>query len=70
MALPKKLLRFADLKARGIAPNHPTLKRMIEKQGFPKGRFMGNRHCWAEEEVEAWWDAQPSERPKPRPNRR
>ena len=31
------LLRFRDLKDRGIVSNHVTLKRWIEREGFPPG---------------------------------
>ena len=40
-------LRFADLKALGIVRNHTTLKRWIEKRGFPVGIWIGaNTHVW------------------------
>jgi len=38
-------LRFADLKALGIVRNHTTLKRWIEKRGFPVGIW--NRRKYA-----------------------
>jgi hypothetical protein len=49
------LLRFADLKARGIVNNWLTLKRWIEHQGFPPGIKLGpNSRAWPEGEIEAW----------------
>ena len=45
------LLRFKDLKRVGIN-NWPTLKRRVEKDGFPPGRYIGdNTRAWTEEEV-------------------
>lgn len=56
------LLRFNDLKARGIVRNHPTLSRWIKEEGFPPGRLLGpNTRAWRESEVEAWLDSRPSE---------
>ena len=34
-------LRFADLKRMQIVSNHVTLKRWIEREGFPPGM-----HAW------------------------
>ena len=49
------LLRFADLKARGIVNNWPSLKRWIDREGFPPGRKLAaNTRVWTEEEIEAW----------------
>ena len=36
-----KLLRFRDLRDRGIIPNWPTLKVRIARDGFPPGRMIG-----------------------------
>jgi len=50
-----RLLRFADLKARNIVRNWPSLKRLIERHGFPPGIRLGsNSRAWVEAEVEAW----------------
>ena len=47
-----RLLRFADLKARGIVNNWPTLLRWIEKGIFPPGHYIGpNTRVWTEVEV-------------------
>ena len=48
-------LRFADLKRMKIVNNHVTLKRWIEREGFPRGCMLGpNTRAWRESEVEAW----------------
>jgi hypothetical protein len=63
-------LRFADLKARGIVNNWPTLKNRIRNFGFPPGRLIGpNTRAWTEVEVEAWLANRPTES-KPVPRRR
>ena len=55
------LLRFSDLKARRVVGNHPTLKRWIEQEGFPPGRWLGPKtHVWTESEVEAWLNSRPA----------
>jgi predicted DNA-binding transcriptional regulator AlpA len=61
MAKPKRLLRFNDLQAKGIADNRHTLKNLIKNAGFPVGRRMGpQRRAWTEDEVDAWIEALPS----------
>ena len=35
------LLRFSDLQVRGIVANWMTLRRWIEREGFPAGRKLG-----------------------------
>jgi len=58
-----KLLRFADLKARGIVRNWPTLKRWIEREGFPQGILLGpNSRAWEEEGVNDWVASRPQHR--------
>ena len=64
MALPSALLRFQDLKIVGIN-NWPTLKRRIENDGFPVGRYAGSLRFWTEEEVANWWDSRPPGKAKP-----
>ena len=61
-------LRFADLKARGIVNNRVTLKRRIEKDGFPPGKRTGpNEVSWIEEEVDAWREGCPDAGPNTSP---
>jgi len=58
-----ELLRFADLKDRGIVRNHVTLKRWIEKEGFPPGFLMGpNSRVWWKSSVYAWLASRPTKR--------
>jgi hypothetical protein len=60
-------LRFRDLKARGIVGTWPTLKRRIERDGFPPGRMIGpNTRAWTEEEIDEWYRSRPVEGPAPR----
>ena len=49
------LLRFADLKARGIVRNRTTLSRWIKKLEFPPGTLLGvHSRVWTEAEIERW----------------
>jgi hypothetical protein len=58
-------LRFADLKARGIVGNWATLKRRIERDGFPPGRMLGpNTRAWPEDEIERWLASRPNWKPE------
>jgi len=60
-----KQLRYAELKALGIAANRPSLQNLISNEGFPPGRRLGaNTRVWDSGEVEAWLAARPSN-PKP-----
>ena len=52
------LLRFPDLKCVGIN-NWPSLKRRVEKDGFPAGRYIGGSRVWTEEEVLSWFNSRP-----------
>jgi hypothetical protein len=62
-----RLLRFKDLRDRGIITNWPMLKRRIERDGFPVGRMVGpNTRVWIEEEVEKWVKSRPIAGPEPR----
>jgi predicted DNA-binding transcriptional regulator AlpA len=54
------LLRFRDLKARGIANSWTMLKLRIERDGFPPGRMIGpNSRAWSEEEIDQWFKSRP-----------
>jgi hypothetical protein len=55
------LLRFADLKAGGVVRNWPTLRRWIEREGFPPGRRIApNTRAWTPAEIEGWIASRPS----------
>jgi hypothetical protein len=61
--LPSKLLRFKDLTCVGIT-NWVTLKRRVERDNFPPGRYLGeNTRVWDLDEVTRWWDNRPSAAP-------
>lgn len=58
-----KLIRFADLKARGIVRNWPTLQRWVRDPeiAFPPGRMIApNTRAWTEIEVERWLASRPA----------
>ena len=57
------LLRFADLKSRGIVRNWATLKNWIEREGFPVGRKLGpNTRAWTDQEVSDWLNNRPMDK--------
>lgn len=59
-----KLLRFADLKERGIVASRMTLWRYIRNQGFPQPiKLSQTCNAWPESEVNAWLAARPGGRP-------
>jgi predicted DNA-binding transcriptional regulator AlpA len=50
-----RLIRYLDLKARGIVSNRMTLRRWIAEEGFPAGVQLGpNSVAWPEDEINAW----------------
>ena len=56
-----RLLRFSDLKQRGIINNWPCLKRWIEREGFPPEIKLGpNSRAWDEAKVEEWLRRRPT----------
>ena len=58
--MPKKWLRFSDLKARGLVNSWPALINKIRTQGFPPGRMLGpNTRAWTEDEIEAFEESRP-----------
>jgi predicted DNA-binding transcriptional regulator AlpA len=60
-------LKFDALKKLGVVKNYPTLKRLIETQDFPPGRWLGrNQHVWTEQEIEDWIRDRPKQRPPER----
>jgi prophage regulatory protein len=61
------LIRFRTLQQRGIIPNRVTLKRRIDRDGFPKPIRLGeNSVAWIEAEVDAWLQARAAERDAPK----
>jgi hypothetical protein len=53
-------VRFRDLKAAGVVDNWTQLRRLIDTEGFPAGRYAGkNTRIWTAAEIEAWLDSRP-----------
>ena len=62
-----KLLRFADLRERGVVDSWAQLRRLMDHYGFPQGRMLSpNQRTWDEAEIDAWYAARPIEGPEPR----
>jgi predicted DNA-binding transcriptional regulator AlpA len=60
---PRRLIRFRDLRERGICSNWPQVRRLVETQGFPSGFYLGrNSRCWFEDEVCQWLGSRPTNR--------
>jgi hypothetical protein len=60
------LLRFRDLKARGVVKNWPQLKRLQQLYGFPLGKMLSpNIRVWTEAEIDAWIESRPIENIQP-----
>jgi hypothetical protein len=60
------LLRFADLRARGIVHSWPQLKRLQQLHGFPRGLMLSpNTRVWTEEEVDGYIASRPRENDRP-----
>ena len=61
------LLRYRNLKARGIVRNWTTLRNRIRNDGFPAGRMTGrNERTWTEAEIDEWITSCPVAGPAPR----
>jgi predicted DNA-binding transcriptional regulator AlpA len=55
------LLRFRDLKERGIVNSWPQLRRMIDLHEFPAGRLLSpNIRAWTGAEIDDWIASRPS----------
>jgi hypothetical protein len=54
------LLRFDDLRDRGVVNNWQSLNRWIRDLGFPPGRLLGRTRCWTEAEVMEWFESRPT----------
>jgi predicted DNA-binding transcriptional regulator AlpA len=60
------LLRFADLKTRGIVRSWPQLKNLQQLHGFPPGKMLSpNVRTWTEEEIDAYYASRPVENARP-----
>jgi predicted DNA-binding transcriptional regulator AlpA len=60
--MPVQLLRFADLKKRGVAGSWAQLKRLQQDHDFPLGRMLSpNIRAWTDDEIDAWWKSCPVE---------
>jgi len=56
----RQWVRFRDLKAANVVDNWTQLRRLIETEGFPSGRYAGrNTRIWTVAEIEAWLDDRP-----------
>jgi hypothetical protein len=63
-----KFWRFSDLREIGVVRNRVTLRRWIEKEGFPAGLLLGpNTRVWPNDQVEAWIAGRPERREDPPP---
>ena len=56
------LLTKLDLRLLG--GSWTTLNRLIDQEGFPRGRLIGRRRFWLLSEVMRWIEAQPSDKAK------
>jgi len=54
------LLRFRDLKDRGVVKSWPQLRRLMDLHGFPRGRLLSPHvRAWTDGEIDAWIAARP-----------
>jgi predicted DNA-binding transcriptional regulator AlpA len=59
------LLRLRDLEDYGVT-NWVTLKRWIEKEGFPAGFYLGeNTRAWRKADCDSWLANRPTAGPPP-----
>jgi predicted DNA-binding transcriptional regulator AlpA len=50
-----RLLRFAELRARGIVSSWPQLRRLIDNHDFPAGFLLSAQvRVWDEATIDAW----------------
>jgi predicted DNA-binding transcriptional regulator AlpA len=60
------LLRFRDMKERGIVNSWPQLKRLQTEHGFPLGRMLSpNIRAWTLAEIDEWIASRPIENTTP-----
>ena len=56
----RQWVRFRDLKAANVVANWTQLRRLIDSESFPPGRYLGvNSRAWTAAEIEAWLDNRP-----------
>lgn len=54
------LLRFKDLKERGIVSTWASLLRWVDTADFPPGRKIApNTRVWTEAEIDEWFVSRP-----------
>jgi predicted DNA-binding transcriptional regulator AlpA len=59
----KTLIRFKDLKERGIVDSWAQLGHLIESHDFPTGFYLGsNTRVWNEIDVDDWLVNRPTDR--------
>jgi predicted DNA-binding transcriptional regulator AlpA len=59
----KRLIKFKDLKARGIVQSWAQLGHLIESHDFPTGFYLGsNTRVWNESNVDDWLVNRPTDR--------
>jgi predicted DNA-binding transcriptional regulator AlpA len=57
----KVLIRFKDLKQRGIVHSWAQLANLIKQENFPTGFYLSaNTRCWDESSVESWLATRPA----------
>ena len=65
--MPKKWLRFPDLKARGLVNSWPALTNKSAPKAFrPGGCSAPNTRAWSIEEIEGYEESRPIAGPSPR----
>jgi predicted DNA-binding transcriptional regulator AlpA len=58
-----RLIRYPDLKQKGVVNSRMTLKRLIDDHGFPPGVLVTpNARAWDEAEVDVWIASRPTAR--------
>jgi hypothetical protein len=62
-----KVVRFCNLKERGIVDSRAQLDNLVEKYDFPPGRMISpNARAWTEDEIDLWFASRPTDSPPPR----
>jgi predicted DNA-binding transcriptional regulator AlpA len=53
------ILRFRDLKARGVCGSRASLHRLRKNADFPQAVSIGGGVGWTENEIDAWLASRP-----------